>query len=278
MRNYLKYSSLEFREPEGLCTPQGPSFKWARPVSCCLANSLLQLTLPRHAPDQSFVEQRQPKRDNVLDFPSREEDAETLPDQSWEYHWALGRHFAFYGPWFTGVQGELIIDVCVSEPKKPQSDASYFHPRAFEQTVASYLDSYYGHIEYEGKPQWQAPVNWRPVHTLPVPAARFDLLPSPDEQGNPIHFCMLPINDQRLLSISFTFDQLCTGLLAERDTKIDRQPMWELVENILGSLQLTLSDEAQQQLARVEAECPDMSLIEEFAPLKWPTEKTPAKR
>ena len=58
----------------------------------------------------------------------------------------------------------------------------------------------------------------------------------------------------------------------ELEKYFDYSPMERLTDDIVNSFQLTLSPEAQAQYDKVKAIYPDMSLVEDFAPLKWSTD------
>jgi len=48
--------------------------------------------------------------------------------------------------------------------------------------------------------------------------------------------------------------------------------MEALANDIINSFSLTLGPKTQAQLDQFKSDCPDMSLSNTFAPLKWPSE------
>lgn len=266
--NMIKYSRFRFRRSSDPCVPVGPDFKWTWAKNIRVAGNDLKINLPLHSPYISTNEQLSPKRDMVLDFPNQKSAKGVMADDEWRFSRVLHRDWRFNGPWFTGARASLTCSITAITRKTHLERVSYFHPKALEQAIAAYLTSSFSHEMRDGAPLWRAPVNWTLRSDLPVPAASFELLPN--EEGVPGHCCVLPIDDHYFLCVWFGFLQHCPGFLAEKDQKISRAPMWELVNNILDSMTLTLSPENQAKVDKIKAECPDYSLSETFPPLKWP--------
>lgn len=55
----------------------------------------------------------------------------------------------------------------------------------------------------------------------------------------------------------------------ERKKYLDKEPMETFANQVINSIQLKLSPAIQAQYDKVKAESPDMSLVDNFAPLKW---------
>lgn len=267
--DWFKYSRLEIRPLAFPCVPKGPNFANARNVKCLVAGNQLTIKLPRHSPDLSITPQFSPKRDSALDFPFHDANADVMGDDSWRFSSVLFREWRFNGPWFSGVAGSLSIGIQVIKPRNPSVNATFFHPKALEQVIASYLTSRRAHEKTLGVANWQAPLNWQRTTSMPVPAGRFDVLPVNHGNGSPEHIFFFPVGDHFLLEVTFRFSQNCTGMRKEKDQKISREPMWELVNNILDSMTLTLSSENQAKVDKIKAECPDYALSETFPPLQW---------
>ena len=53
------------------------------------------------------------------------------------------------------------------------------------------------------------------------------------------------------------------------DKRVNLQPMHDLMNNIINSIQLKLSPEAQAQQAKALEGLTDTSLVKEFPPIKW---------
>ncbi|MGI9278899.1 MAG: hypothetical protein ACR2PX_04615 [Endozoicomonas sp.] len=78
-----------------------------------------------------------------------------------------------------------------------------------------------------------------------------------------------PLGDRYLGALFFGRHKYFQGGAEQEAHLIDDKPMDELIDNIINSIQLTLSPEAQAQYDRVKAECPDMQVTEDFPPLDW---------
>lgn len=262
----VRYSRLELRDLPEPCIPKGPNFNWARTVKVLMAGNELTLKLPRHAP-RSYEKQLRINGDIVHDNISRRAAHDVMGDNCWEFFGGIFRQWRFNGPWFSGDAGAVSFCLQIVEPVEPNTKVSYFHPNVFEQTLVSYLTSCFEHDKSDGKYRWRAPVNWSKKNNLPVFAACFDVLPV--RAGIPVHYCVFPVGDHYMAKITFAFDQACSGFMEGKDQKISREPMWELVNNILDSMTLTLSPENQAKVGKIRAECPDYSLSETFPPLQW---------
>lgn len=262
----VRYSRFEFRDLPEPCIPKGPNFNWSRTVKILMAGNELKLKLPRHAP-RSYEKQLRINGDIVHNRISRRAAQDVMGDNCWEFFTGIFRQWRFNGPWFSGDAGAVSFCFQVVEPVEPNTNVSYFHPNVFEQALASYLTSCFEHDRSDGKSRWRAPVNWRRKGNFPVFFANFDVLPI--RAGSPVHYCVFPIGDHYLAEITFTFDQACSGFMEGKDQKISREPMWELVHNILDSMTLTLSPENQAKVDKIKAECPEYALSETFPPLQW---------
>lgn len=262
----VRYSRFELRELPVSCRPKGPNFKWASGTNILMAGNELTLKLPRHTPRHK-IEQRKTKGDVVFNKFARRTGNGRMGDDTWKFFTGVSRQWRFNGPWLSGIAGAVSFSAQVVEPVEPNNKVSYFHPNVFEQALASYLTSCFSHKKRDEKCLWQAPVNWSRKESFPVFSACFDVLPR--REGSPVHCCVFPVGDHYLAEITFTFDQACSGFMEGKDQKISREPMWELVNNILDSMTLTLSSENQAKVDKIKAECPDYALSETFPPLQW---------
>lgn len=262
----VRYSRLELRDLPVPCIPKGPNFNWGRTIKVLVAGNELKLRLPRHAP-RSCEKQFRINGDVVHNNFSVRPAQDVMADDCWEFFEGIFRQWRFNGPWFSGDAGAVNFCFQVVEPVEPYAKVSFFHPNVFEQALTAYLSSRFEHKENDGRSLWQGPVNWSRRDCLPVFSACFDVLPV--RAGAPVHYYVFPVGDHYLAEITFTFDQACAGFMAEKDQKINREPMWELVNNILGSMTLTLSPENQAKVDKIRAECPAYALSETFPPLQW---------
>ncbi|KEQ18208.1 hypothetical protein [Endozoicomonas numazuensis] len=273
MVSWLKYNRLEFRRTKGFCTPMGPNFKRASYYRCQLAGNDFVIGLPQNNPQYkgSSINYRRIKYNHNY-LPDQLFREYENPDQNWRYQLIMNRSWAFMGPWFSGVKAEVNMGLCVLEPVGINENASFFHPRAFEAGVANFLNSSahaYDKIPLSSKPRWTAPVNWQVLGHLTVPMVKFDELPPSYEKTAPERCFVFPLGDHCLGLVSFDIDKYYNGSAEKEAHLIDDKPMDELIDNIINSIQLTLSPEAQAQYDRVMAECPDMRVTEDFPPLDW---------
>lgn len=266
LSDIIRNSRFAVRPLPSPCYPHGPNLKRSPWVKVWMAGNELNFRLPRHAP-RSPAEQRTAKGDIVDQGVSRQASNGVMGDDRWEFFDGVYRQWRFNGPWFSGEAGAVSFSLRVIHPVKPNHNISFYHPSVFEHTLASYLSSRFAHKTREGQCLWQAPVNWRSREGLPVLAARFDALPN--EEGSPVHYCVFPVGDHYLAEIRFSFEQACAGFMAEKDQKISREPMWELVNNVLDSMTLTLSPENQAKVDKIRAECPAYAVSDTFPPLQW---------
>lgn len=83
-------------------------------------------------------------------------------------------------------------------------------------------------------------------------------------------FVFFPASRDKLIRMKFTYWQGCAGSQAEQDEKISPKPMLELIDNIISSIQLTLSPEFEAELEETRKHCPDLTVNPDCLPLKWP--------
>jgi len=274
MIDWLKYFPLELREVEKAQTPRGPSFSWARTFKFGMADSLLTFRVPRHRPiNSSHSSVNVANHSNLLNYPARSFNSGVMSNDNWRQMSFFHRCWAFYGPWFSGAQTELSMSTAVISKARHQDGVSFFHPRAFEDAVADFLTSGYGHNAVGSEMLWRGPVDWMPVKTLPVFAVLLDIMPLETyRNGDRDQIFFFPITDQHIMKVSLSHHLYAMGTFEERHERFDSKPMEALAHDIINSFTLDLSPEIQAQWDRVKAECPDMSLVENFPPLKWPME------
>jgi hypothetical protein len=260
MHNYLKYPPIRLRTGYKECIESaGPAFGLSWNKTYTVAASKLTIRMPWHSPGDSYTKESRGKFDPVFDFSPRCDSESVIPKQNWLYSVVSNRTWAFYAKRFFGRVGDLNCRILVYRPSDMLEGTSFFHPKVFEIGIADYLNSYYAHKMDEDGPFYRAPVNWTPVANLPTPAARFTL--DPVWKKSKTHYFCFPITDHHIAMVIFDVSPYSSNL--------SPQPMHELMENIIASIKLELSPEAQTQLDAVKAQCPDMSLCETFAPLKW---------
>ena len=270
---------LQLREPKGLVTPKGPNFKWARTITSEYEGTEISFKAPKHRPRPPNPEQHKPQRyyteDSPLSFRNyydEEEAARGLPD-----HWREADFFyhswAFNGPWFTGSVGQLELSFRLVKVVNYPKDMSLFHPRALELVIGDYLtDMYAHHLDFtRGDIQvFHSPVNWQPLNHLPVNAARMEVVSENFSPHRTIkRMIFFPIANDTMATLIFWPSRIKNLPRSELDKRVNEQPMLELMENIIASLQLKLSPEAQAQQAAALQGLDDTSLVKDYPPLKW---------
>jgi len=263
------------------CTPVGPSFKRARHWQFGVERTQIEFRTPKHQPwlkgNKPILPHYKQSLYKDLIFRSEYNEGFHIADQ-WRGAELFAHRWRFKGPWFTGVVAELSLYMAILRPNEPNPDSSYFHPRAFEQTVGDYLTNKYGGRKSHGAAKFIAPLNWQPLSHLPVPAVRLQVActeifaPEPPDE-----YLFFPIGDQYLVYMVFIPHRRGGGTQAERDALISKAPLYELIDNIVNSLNVSLSPEAQAQQQKALAGLEDTSLIETFPPIKWTTPEEDAE-
>ena len=197
---------------------------------------------------------------------------------NWKYSSLFNRSWAFNGSWFTGPVAELRMSCNLIRPSELNSNISYFHPRAFEQAVGDFLTNEYSILKVDGRSSIIAPHNWQPILELPMVAARLQV--APDELVTLLYttkeYVFFPVADQCLVVMVFKPARKGRGSEAEMDKVISRSTMLALIDDIINSLKITLSPEAKTWQGKALEGLDDTSLIRNFPPMKWTTEKEDA--
>jgi hypothetical protein len=270
---HVKY---KLRKAEGLVTPKGPNFTRAQTIRCDFDGTILSFKVPKHSPYYKRVKEYRPERHYQLETISRffrccyGDDNHETPNHL-EYYHLFRRFWTFNGPWFTGALAELEMYITLIMPVNFDHEFSLFHPRAFEKLVGDYLTYLYGdHVNADGSHHYTTPVNWQPLTQLPVVAARLEVTPN---RGTPtIHtknHMFFALTDQIMACVRFDPIRIQNISKAELDKRVSEKTMIELMNSIIDSFQLTLSDEAKQQQETALAELEDTSLIKNYPPLDW---------
>lgn len=270
----IKYSSIKFRALKEYCTPQGPDISSAKPVEFTLAGSKVSFLAPKHKTQYTSADNVTPVGSYNIDIDYSKRYSHGVVDQdSWRYIPLCNRSWSFYGAWFVGAIAELNMSVSVIMPSAPDNKSSLFNPRAFEYSISKYLEARYKNDISFGGAEWIAPVNWNPINGLSVAGVTFDVVPNveTDNAGKYMKYFLMPVGDFQILEFSFGLDQIMPGNLSDKDKKIDRSSMEELVRHIVRSVNIDLSKEAllQQDLA-LEGMI-DRDLVSEFPPIKFTT-------
>lgn len=266
---------LRLREPKGTIVPQGPNFNWARRVICDIDGSEIRFKAPKH---QEFRGAREPayperfidtKKTRFRDYYEERHADYGLIDH-WREHTFFCHSWGFNGPWFTGRSGILITSFNLIKLINYPGDMSLFHPHAFEKVVGDYLEHMYAwhYSDIIGIHTFIAPTEWRPLHHLPVNAVHLKVIPHEDFRNfETIHHVYFPFENQLLACLMFWPRALKTG---HKFAQVDEKPMLALMDNIIDSIQLTLSPKAVAQQAAALAGVQDRSLVTHYPPIQWP--------
>ena len=292
MRNFLKYPNIRFGMPDGVDSLNGANFSSAKKVELKLDDNIITFKAPRHDPLASSIEQRRPWHGhNALEC--NRIDSNLMPSQKWSNLPVFLRDWVFCGPWFTGALTSLscsglVITRSLEEVKGPSYDLSFFHPKAFESELCEYLTDYYGH-RGEDAAYYMAPLNWQPNKINSLFSCRYDLASSGGSSSRD-HYVAFPITEKHFFIFSFGVGTRNSKPINIKDGKCDymqtgpkrfaydEAPLLELMESIIGSINIQLSPKNQAAYDRIKTENPDleMKLSDTMLPLKWtgtPTKK-----
>jgi hypothetical protein len=267
---------LKLRESRGLVTPRGP--RAMRTIRSEIAGSELSFTVPQHRPwnrnnDATFPDPSYSKERLHLFSNYNDQDEAAGRKNIFRSREIFSHAWAYYGPWFTGVLSELRSSVYLYRPINYPQKFSLFHPRALELVIGDYLDYLYsdhlvqtrGHIQ-----EFIAPIGWTPLHNLPVNAVKFEVKNQEFLRGRTDRILVVfPLLDDLMVVMHFNASCLKNLPKAEINKLINPQPMHDTINNIINSIHLKLSPEAQAQQAKALEGLADTSLVKHFPPIKW---------
>ncbi len=266
----------KLRKAEGLITPQGPNFSQAKRILCDINGTVIKFSAPKHQPrhtnDKPVLPACAYKLDEIA-FRSNYQEGFNVSD-NWKTFKLYYNAWAFYGSWFTGVLAELEMSCTLIKPINYENeDFSLFHPRAFEKIIGDYLTNDYSMLKSKmmgGGHHYIAPVNWQPLADFSSVAVKLEVRPDVSVINRAIEYLVFfPITHKVMVCIRFIPSQLLNLSQKELDKRVDRSTMLELMENIINSIEVTLSPGAQAQQKAALAGLDDVSLIKDFPPLKW---------
>jgi hypothetical protein len=275
MRNFIKYSKLKLRDRPESCSPVGPGFASAGTHAVTLAGTQVSFKAPRHDPSP-FGETPQIRmwRDYSLASGGKAINWNVQPSQSWQHTEIFFREWSFCGPWFTGFMGVASCYMEAIQLTEPNPQVNFMHPRALETAALAYLTANYGHSVYSektGEMHYVGPLNWSIVKQLEVPSVQFDS-ENTFSGANPVRHVFIPVSRSHIARFSLSIHQSASGTREQVDKKVDPSPFKELVDNIVGSIRVTLSPEAQADWDEIKKSNPDARVSENCAPLKWPAD------
>lgn len=266
---------FKFRDIQEGTVPEGPNFRSAKKVILDLGGTEISLRLPKHNPkhresDESIY--RKGKCD-LYNMGLYQDYNDIGP---WKGAGVLCRSFSFYGPFLTGIIGELFFSFTIYKRKFTQSFETLFNPSVFEREVLDLLTLKYSDQKWRGGSDWHAPCDWNTIDRFDIFAVQYNF----KRVIGAGEFCtefVFPLADDCMARINFSHIQYKAGNLEELDRFIDRKPMIDLTNNIIDSLQVRFSPQAMEQYERAKVECPDAKLSESVGRLKWTTPEEDAK-
>ncbi len=269
---------IKLRERTGFYDPVGPAFSCAKKFSFSIEGTQIDFRAPKHKP---VIKGKKPQKlmkiyrfdDYSLKFGSQNLDV--VVADKWLYSNLFWHDWAFNGPWFTGCLAHVSLSIYVFKSKEPNNAISFFHPRAFEQTIGDYLTNRYSKEKNNGKYEYQAPVNWQPIDSLSVPAARLEAI-ADGSVGLYSKSVLLffPIDNQHFIQMYFTPHRNVPGNSeAELDRQIGYKNLGELIDNIIGSIKVTVSPEAKTLQENAVKGLQDSNLARVFLPMDWSSQE-----
>jgi len=245
---HVKY---KLREAAGLVNPKGPNFSSAQTICCDFAGTVLSFKAPKHRPFtrvREYLPEKHYSREELRrHFRCYNDDYYDTPNHL-EFFELFKRFWAFNGSWFTGTLAEL--DLCITLIMQVNYDPEFslFHPRAFENIIGDYLTYIYGDRTDDGEYNFTAPVNWQPLSKLAALSAKLEAIPKKGIHTHVTrHHMFFTLSDQILVDVKFHPGRIKNLSKEELDKRVSEDSMLELMNNIIDSFQLTLSDEAKQQ-------------------------------
>ncbi len=265
---------FRLRRLKEYCTPKGPAFKQSQAIVFSIDGTMIGLKAPKHKTVYSSNEQIKPKRRYQLsEFIFRDYPRDFVKDQSWKKAIIFSRSWSFYGPWFTGPVAELPFSTTLIKATNKKSE-SYFHPRAFETAVSDFISQQYSHdFDQNNVQEWLAPIDWQPYSN----GVRFKVTPNPNVINASFirEYAMVALTDDIILVFTFWLRQRVSGVIKDKDKMVNRQPLEDLVGDIIDHIKIDFSPEAQAQKDKALEGLEDASLSPAFAPLKWSNAEQP---
>jgi len=273
----MMHVRYKLRESEKFVVPKGPSFSRGRNICIDIDGTLIRFKTPKHYPYNKNIGQTLPEKEYQLarmPFISHYDETSKLKD-NWKKLSVFKNDWAFNGSWLTGSLAHLSMNFSFVKVVNYENDFSLFHPRAFEKIIGDYLTYQYSRFtsdSHDGKHHYIAPVNWNPLSCWQVIAARMDVKLDQDVMpvGSDVHIMFFPISNDVIASVQFRPSRILNITQKELDKRVSKQPMLDLIDEIINSFQLTLSSEALNAQKIALAGLDDASLINDYPPLQWP--------
>ena len=155
---------------------------------------------------------------------------------------------------------------------------SLFHPRAFEHSVGDFLSTTLARPS-SNSVTWSSPLNWKARNFQTFFGVTFDSAPLDHANCLDQNF-FAPLTPQHIIGFQFKVGQAISTKLegngkatykpANKYNNFNNQPMLDLIEKVIDSVELEYSPENLAEIEKVKKENPDlkMQLQETFLPLK----------
>jgi len=275
--DWLRYFPLTLRHSNQPVTPKGPYFPWMLKYKWQLRDSYFYFRCPLVNPvigDPGIGRKsRSPARGDITQHSyNNGQRALQTTGGRWDHEHFFWRKWLFVGPWFMGIKSSMGLSASIINPWKPEmfAGSSFFHPRVFENAIADYLNSFYGHVKTGRKPHYRGPLNWKILDISDtIKAALMDIhVIGNTSINNPCLKKMIffPISDTQIINLYFDFG----GTLISGRDPVNPAPMLELADKIIASFRLDVGPKTLVDWNAVKAVCPDMSITPEFGEFKWP--------
>lgn len=264
--------SWKLRSQRDYLSPVGPNFDWAPTQHLYLNDTHISIKLPRQR-TQLPVENITLKGSwdlDALDYKFYESNGVRRRSVA-----VLKREWDFYGDWFTGNRGGISMTANIITPMDVPEGLNYFHPRALEAGIADQLTSWYGDDFYGDNPQqtWHAPMHWRQCDNFPCLAARFEAVNTVVKSDGPDYYLFMPLTKTHFLMLRCRISR--NTVFSDKKPEptvnewIDLAPFVKLVNQVLDSVQVTLSPQAQSDQEEALRDLAEKSLVKEYPPIKW---------
>ena len=266
--------SLKLKKQTKFISPVGPRFESAPWKNLYISDTHIKIKVPKHRtalPTESIDTNHACNLHNLHDKLYEKNGirlrACVLTLREWD----------FYGPWFTGRMGAITMSITIESPADISEGLNFFHPRALEAGITNFLTQRYSnHFSVVNSEQmWLAPMNWKIIKDLPCIGVCFNAS-NIDVQFNghgPDYYLAVPISKHHFVMICCRISRatVFTDIQPEPtvDEWIDHKPFITLINQVLDSVQVTLSPEAQADQEAALQGLEDKSLVKEFPPIKW---------
>ena len=256
---------------EDAVTPIGPDFKKAKQFKIDFNGTKIKISVPKHK-SQIY---------EPLD-PDQKYDLQSL---NMPFYSSKSNDFLGFSPliraWnFKDKNNKFDLLNCLCKfdiysQYKKNHELSYFHPRTFENALASLLTFEYKAEFFQGQQMWLAPCNWQEIKISQNRFAKFSVRSKPpiNKRQKQIYFTT-PITDHHFIVLWFEYNwNIPTEDFKTKHGKdkemVNTSEVEKLIDNIIGSVNLELSPEAMLAKAKATEGLDDISLVKEFPPLKW---------